>query len=201
MRALAVPFLKQLIKRPVQPVIQQARAPFGGEERVLDQNWLAARQAQPPYLVDVRAHADVQSRRRRWACLDLRRGEHSRPGDQAMAPKLLREAGHDGEVLLDLRLGDKCAAAAADRPDHEAALREFGQRVPQRHPADAKPRREVLLGGKPVAGRQAARCDRVGQPVLDLAMDGESWTTYQIRRLAAGQTRMPDPAGATAALV
>jgi hypothetical protein len=51
--------------------------------------------------------------------------------------QLLGEAGQDGEILLDLGLGDERAAAAADVPGNQAALGEFGERLPQRHPADA----------------------------------------------------------------
>src|SRR6266566_934969 len=47
--------------------------------------------------------------------------------------------------------------------------------------------------------RSPAGRDGVGQPVLNLSVDGDSTAPDQLGRLTAGQARMPDPAG-TAAL-
>src|SRR5258706_2592183 len=52
--------IEQLVQRPVQAVAEQARAAFGREQGVFDQDRLAACQAQPPYLVDRGAHVDLQ---------------------------------------------------------------------------------------------------------------------------------------------
>jgi hypothetical protein len=42
-RALAVPLLEQVVERSVEPVVEQTGAQVRGEQRVLDQDWLAAR--------------------------------------------------------------------------------------------------------------------------------------------------------------
>ncbi len=74
-RPLPVLLIEQLVQRPVQAVAEQARAAFGREEGVLDQDRLAACQAQPPYLVDRGARVDLQRGCRGGAGADFGCGE------------------------------------------------------------------------------------------------------------------------------
>ncbi|HEX3310741.1 MAG TPA: amino acid permease, partial [Streptosporangiaceae bacterium] len=74
-------------------------------------------------------------------------------------------------------------AAPSHRLGDQAAPGQFGQRVPQRHPADPEPLGQVVLGRQPVAGGQRAGGDLPGQPVLDLRVHGRAGLAHDPRRL------------------
>ncbi len=126
MRPLPVLLIEQFIQRPVQAVAEQARAAFGREQGVFDQDGLAACQAQPPYLVDRGAHVDLQRGCGCGAGADFCCSKDPGSGDEAVTAQLLGEPGQHGEVLLDLRLSDERAAAAAHGSGDQAPLGQLG---------------------------------------------------------------------------
>jgi hypothetical protein len=193
-RPLAVLHLEQFIQRAIERALQQPGEVRRRELGVLDGDRLAVGEPQSPHLDDQVIGRQPECRRGGRAGGPLRRTEHPGSGNHPAAAQLLGEAGQGGEILLQPGGGDEGPAAAPDRLGHQAAPGQFAKRMPERHPADAEPCREILFGRQPVAGHQSADRDLASQPVLDLRVHRRARCAQDLgRRPGAGlEGRLPD---------
>src|SRR5215211_48499 len=166
-RREVVALAHQRVERAGEVEVEQAGEALGRHPRVLQRQRLVAAEAHALEPYHPRAGGEGERVRDVGGRPLLGGGEDARPRFEPLALDVLGEAGDAREVVHDRRRLAR-EGAAADAALDEAARRERGERLAHGHAAHAERKREVALGREPLAGRDPAGVDAVGELLLDL---------------------------------